>query len=218
MILGEAGQGLSSKKFSYLNLVDTGEPEHNWEKYYKLKPGDVFVEAGAFWGRYGKVASPKVGASGKVVLIEGSPDNQQTIEDLINRDNLSNVTLVRAAVANQCCRAYYLSDGNPAGHRLAKDVDFELYQKNRIVPVEVVTLDKRLPQHVDHVDLLACDIEGAEVSLVKGAKTLLSQNKIFNVALAAYHAAANAKQIIEILRGVGFKDLVYEDGIVYGHI
>jgi FkbM family methyltransferase len=218
MILGEAGQGLSFKKFSYLGLVDTGEFEHNWEKYYNLKPGDVFVEVGAFWGRYGKVASPKVGVSGKVVLIEGSPDNQQTIEDLIARDNLSNVTLVSAIVSSQCGKAFYLSDGNPAGHRIAKTADFKLYPKNKIAPAETVTLDKLLPQLVDHVDLLACDIEGAEVQLVKGAKNLLRKGKIYNVALAAYHAAPNGKQIMDILRDVGFKDLVYEEGIVYGHI
>jgi hypothetical protein len=32
-------------------------PEHQWEGKYRLREGDVFVEAGAFWGRYGLIAS-----------------------------------------------------------------------------------------------------------------------------------------------------------------
>lgn len=201
---------------SYIDLVDTDKPEHNWEGHYLLKEGDVFVEAGAFWGRYGKIASRKVGSSGKVILIEASPENQRTIEALIKRDNLTNMTLVKAAVWGSKGTSNFVTWGNPAGHRLAVGSDSISYPSN-ITQVELVTLDETLPSLVDHVDLLGCDIEGAELEMVKGAKTLLEKGFIRNVAIGAYHDPGKPEQIIEILRGHGFKALKYEDGLVYGH-
>lgn len=202
---------------SHIDIVDTGTPEHNFEGHYLLKPGDVYVEAGAFWGRYGKIASRKVGSSGKVILIEASPENQRTIEALIKRDNLTNVTLVKAAVWNSKGTSNFVTYGNPAGHRLAVGSDPISYPSN-ITQVELVTLDEILPTLVDHVDLLGCDVEGAELEMVKGAKTLLETGFIRNVALGAYHDPNKPEQIMEILRGHGFKALKYEEGLVYGHV
>lgn len=200
---------------SYIGLVDTGRPEHNWEGHYTLKEGDIFVEGGAFWGRYGKIASKKVGASGRVILIEASPDNQRTIEDLIKRDNLSNVTLVKAAVWSSKGKTNFVTWGNPAGHRIAVGDEFS----SNIAEVELVTLDDLLPSlGIDVVDLLACDIENAEIEMVKGASSLLSLRKIRNVALGAYHSPGNPEAIIKILSLEGFKALRYEEGIVYGHL
>ena len=144
---------------SYIGLVDSGTPEHNWEGHYILKEGDVFVEAGAFWGRYGKIASRRVGSSGRVILIEASPENQRTIEDLIKRDNMTNVTLVKAAVWSSKGYSKFITYGNPAGHRLASEGDAQNFSSN-ISQVEMVTLDELLPGlGVDILDLLACDIE-----------------------------------------------------------
>ena len=54
-----------------LDMVLSGGPEHDWERYYKLKPGNVFVEVGPFVGRYAMIGSRK-GCSW-VILIEPSP-------------------------------------------------------------------------------------------------------------------------------------------------
>lgn len=173
---------------NYIDLVDTAAPEHNYEGHYLLKPGDVFVEAGAFWGRYGRIASKKVGPTGRVILIEASPENYCTIEALIARDGLDNVTLVKKAVWSVHGKGQIVTYGNPSGHRLAIESDRISYPSS-IVDCEYDTLDGILiGLHIDHVNLLGCDIEGAEVDMVKGASTLLECGAIRNVALAAYHS------------------------------
>ena len=203
---------------SYIDLVDTQKPEHNWEGHYLLKEGDVFVEAGAFWGRYGRIASKKVGPQGRVVLIEASPENQNTIEALIKRDDLTNVTLVKGAVWSSKGTSNFITWGNPAGHRLAKEDDSKNYPSN-VSQVELLTLDDIITNlGIDVVNLLSCDVEGAEVEMVKGANGLFRLGKIRNVALAAYHAPGNPEKIMEILGIKGFKALKYEEGIVYGHV
>lgn len=201
----------------HIELVDTGTPEHNWEGHYLLKEGNVFVEAGAFWGRYGRIASRKVGPNGRVILIEASPENQRTIEALIRRDGLGNVTLVKGAVWSSKGRSSFVTYGNPAGHRLGVEADSTNFPSN-VIEVDLVTLDDLLPSlGVSEVTLLSCDVEGAEIEMVKGAEKLLSTGKIKNVALAAYHAPGNSESIMEILWAKGFKALRYEEGIVYGH-
>lgn len=204
---------------SHIDLVDTGTPEHNWEGHYLLKPGDVYVEAGAFWGRYGRIASRKVGSTGRVILIEASPENYRTIEALVKRDGLDNVTVVKKAVWSLRGRGQFVTYGNPSGHRMALESDRINYPSS-IVECEYDTLDNILAGlEVQHVSLLACDVEGAEVEMVKGVDTYLTYGRIRNVALAAYHSPMeNPGKIMDILKIKGFRGVVYEEGIVYGHV
>lgn len=209
---------MSSEGINHLDLVDTGTPEHNWEGHYLLKPGNTYVEAGAFWGRYGRIASSKVGPTGRVILIEASPENYRTLEALIKRDGLDNVTVVKKAVWGSRGSGQFVTYGNPSGHRLAIESDRANYQSN-IVDCEYDTLDNILAGlGIQHVSLLACDVEGAEVEMVKGADTYLTYGRIHNVALAAYHTQGNPEGIMESLKSKGFKGLKYEEGIVYGHV
>jgi FkbM family methyltransferase len=198
--------------------------EHNWELHYDLKEGDIYVEAGAFWGRYGREALPKVGESGRLILIEPSPENFRALELWVERDNLKNVTLVNKAVSDRKGTLPFVAWGNPAGHRFAfpSDITHPEYGEY-IVEVEVDTLDSIFEElEIDHVDLLSCDVEDAEIDLVNGCKGYLSKHRVRNVALGAYHAdhmpITNPDKIIPILKAWGYKDLIYEEGIVFGHV
>ena len=201
--------------------------EHNWELHYDLKAGNIYVEAGAFWGRYGREALPKVGESGRLILIEPSPENFRTLELWVVRDDLKNVTLVNKAISDTKGSLPYTTYGNPAGHRFASSAHIMHPEHGEfVINVEVDTLDNILEElGIDYVDLLSCDVENAEVPLVKGCKKFLSQQRIRNVALGAYHTnhlkdstLRNPNIIIPILEAWGYKDLVYEEGIVFGHV
>lgn len=196
-----------------LAKIRSGTPEHNWEKWYDLKPGDVYVEAGAFWGRYGRIASLKVGATGKVILIEPSPENIDLIQTLIAAENLSNVTLIQKAIWSSKGTQTFSVEGNPASHKLT------LPGAKQTINVETDTIDNILRDlGITKVDLLACDIEGAEVELVKGAEENLGKKSIVHVALGAYHHQYNPSAIMGLLGAKGYRDLKYEEGIVFGHI
>ena len=207
-------------------LFVSGYPEHQWEGKYKLKEGDVFVEAGAFWGRYGLIASHRVGSTGRVILIEGNPENCNVIRQVVSVYGLTNVELVEGIVWSKTERTTFCIEGNPAGSRKATSSDRTNYPFS-IIEVRAYALDDLLlSMEVDFVDLLACDIEGAEVEMVKGASTYFSRKRIRNVALAAYHVDPTySEEIVEILKGYGYKDVYYTNkflphygGLVYGHI
>lgn len=52
---------MSDKERALIRGVDWSKVEHIWEYEYELREGDIFLEGGAFMGRYIKRASKKVG-------------------------------------------------------------------------------------------------------------------------------------------------------------
>ena len=199
----------------YFDLIDSGQPEHNWEKYYTLKQGDTFVEGGAFWGRYAKIASQKVGMQGRVIAIEPSPVNVATLEKLIEKGELKNVSLVRKALWNKRGTKRFCVDGNPAGHKLTASGE-------KVIDVEVDTIDNILEElGIKVVNLLAADVEGAEAEMLRGAERSLTSKNIENLAIAAYHLGSHHQvqtEIIDFLTRKGYRDVKYEEGVVFGHV
>jgi len=199
-----------------------GAIEHAWEKYYTLKPGDVFVEAGPFWGRYAFPAQNQ-GCS-KIILIEPSPVNVATIQNLINAKLLDKdkIILVLRAISDKKQTVTFYNRGNSAGHGLippeTRGLTVSADDKNEIL-IEADNLDNILDKlGIDHVDLLASDCEDAEINLIKGAAKYLNEKRILNVAIATYHAAGNHEAVTSMLEERGFKGLKCEDGVTYGHL
>jgi len=171
------------------------------------------VEAGAFWCRYGRIASRKVGDTGRVILIEPSPSNIEVVEKVVRDEDLANISLIKKAVWSDKGKKKFCKWGNPAGHRLAVPSDED------VIEVDADTIDNILAElNVSHVSLLAADVEGAEVELVKSAESYLEDKKILNIAIAAYHNPLNPKEITNYLTSKGYRDVKYEDGVVFAHV
>ncbi|GAH88791.1 unnamed protein product, partial [marine sediment metagenome] len=142
-----------------------GGHEHQWGRYYRLKLGDVFVEAGAYLCRYGRIASKRVGPEGRVILIEPSPPNIWWIKKVVKDMKLTNVTLLEKAVWNERTQIEFRIDGVPTGNRIVKT---GYPQTAEIVKVEADTVDNILDDlGLDHVDLFAADVENAEIEMVQ---------------------------------------------------
>jgi len=227
-------QDLSSEKFKFeewskgqmIELFESAGWEHPWELCYDLKAGDTYVEAGAFWGRYGKMVSNRVGSSGRVILIEPDPQSCKVIETIVEHYGLDNVTIIQKAVGNFKGTVPYVVFGNPAGHKIAdpSHIVHPVYSEY-ITEVEIDMLDNILKDlEVDRVDLLSCDVEGSEMDLVLGAKHYFSNHLIKHLALGAYHAdhlpqgETFPDRIIPVLTEMGYVDLHYRMGIIFGHI
>jgi hypothetical protein len=86
---------------------------------------------------------------------------------------------------------------------------------DKIVVVEIDTLPNILNGlNVSKVQLFACDIEGQEVEVVKQ----LDPKVELHLALACYHLGSEErvqKEIIDVLKAKGYKDIVYEEGLVF---
>lgn len=197
-----------------ISIVKSDKPDHEFEKYYNLKEGDVYLEAGAFYGRQAMIASKK-GCS-KIILIEPSPINIATIENLIKLGEIKNAILVKKAVSNERKVVRFNVSGPSCGHSL-----YHIGDNTNAVNVEMDTIDNILTElGIEYVDLFACDVEGTEIDMVTGTDKYFTEKRIKNIALGAYHHPSFPPKILEMLTNKCYKDLIYDDhgGVVYGHI
>jgi len=189
-----------------------GPAEHDYEKHYLLKSGDIYVEAGAYIGRSGFLAQAQ-GAT--PILIEASPEHVETIKRNMRIRGLVAI-LVAKALWGEKCEGHFTTNGG-SGNRLIQDPNPHTYHDwpKESVSVDVDTLPNILKTlKIKYVNLFACDIEGAEVEVVKTLDPAVE----LNVAIASYHLGsydAVQKQIISVLGGKGYFNIVYEDGIVF---
>ena len=207
-----------------IQLIDSGDVQHNWEKHYQLKEGDIFVEGGAFWGRYVRKASKKVGSTGQVIAIEPSPENIRILKVLTEAEALENVTIVEKALWSEPGKEQFFIQENPASHQLKR---LPLVKTGEMPPeeaeyveVELDTIENiLLGLGIDHVNLLSADIEGAGLAMLKGCGKYLDEKRIRNFAVAVYHMPrAKQEEFISILRNKDYEASLEDEGIVYAHL
>lgn len=157
-------------------VLGTYEPHvlQSLQKY--LKKGDCCMDLGANLGYFTSVMAHLVGERGDVIAFEPLPNNVQVLEENIAREGLTNVKIEPKAVGGSHGAAALLIQG---------DTDFtgtaSLHQvydwggERTTISVPVVTLDCYLQDLRKIPSLLKIDVEGAELQVLRGAKTLLSR-------------------------------------------
>lgn len=139
-----------------------------------LSPGDVFIDAGANIGIYTVLASRLVGSAGLVICIEMMPDTADRLELHIRMNGLQNVKVFRRAlsdVSGQMVRAS-VQEGKYGQATIA--ADSERFGLGRAIDVETITLDD-VTRDIDRIRLMKIDVEGAELTALRGAAQLLQK-------------------------------------------
>ena len=184
-----------------------------YEQVWKLKPGDVVLDIGAYVGMFAVKASRIVGEEGRVIAIEPSPENYELLR--YNCRGLSHVTLVKKAImAENGIGKLYYSKSAAANSLITK--------WKKYIEVETITLDDLVAElKLDRIDLIKIDAEGAELDVLKGAQKVLARGT--RLVIAAYHTAPNGEteifQVVKTLRkanydgicNVGLRSYVYAE-------
>lgn len=137
--------------------------------------GDVAFDVGANVGLLAVPLALAVGPGGRVIAIEPLPANVARLERNLRRNGLDNVTVVGAAASD--------ADGEIALH-VAADPAFssiEAVTKYRVAGMLTVPC-RRLDSLWDElgrprVALVKIDVEGAELSVIDGARELLRSSR-----------------------------------------
>jgi FkbM family methyltransferase len=145
----------------------------------RLEKDMVFIDIGAHVGQYTLLAATKVGSSGHVYAFEPHPLNFEMLSRNVALNQFRNVTLYNMAVADQDGKSYlYINTvashrKNTGTHSLCRQQNWADYSK---VEVNVSQLDHML-RHVERVDVLKIDVEGAELLVLQGGEEIISKFK-----------------------------------------
>jgi FkbM family methyltransferase len=142
-----------------------------------LPPGGTFVDVGAHIGYYSLKAARQVGSAGSVVAIEPNP---ATLANLRTNIGLSHASQIRvAAVACSDRRTQLQLFLSPRGNTGMASLSQENASRfgapaHTSVTVDAMPLDEILGSlALSRVDVIKMDIEGAELTALKGARDTL---------------------------------------------
>ena len=173
--------------------------EEVYEQVWRPREGDTIIDIGAYVGMFTVKAASLVGATGKVIAIEPSPENYDLLAR--NCEDLHNVTLVKKAImaTNGMGRLYY-SKSAAANSLVTRWKEY--------VEVQTITLDDLVEElGLDKVDIIKVDAEGAEIDVLKGARKVLAKGT--RLVIAAYHTAPNGKaeiaQVVTALHAADYR-------------
>jgi len=136
-----------------------------------LTPGMRVLDVGAHAGFYTLNASKLVGPSGRVMSFEPSPRERERLRTHVRLNRCANVTIEAVALGEASDEGeLFVFDGRTTGCN-----SFHLASSDgaRRVTVPIRTLDEYVASGViDRVDFVKMDIEGAELSALRGAERL----------------------------------------------
>ncbi len=182
-----------------------------YQKYYKIRKGDIIVDVGAHIGTFAVRAATIVGQEGSVVAIEPEPDNLIFLRKNVQANKLHNVVIVPKAIWSSKDKLKFFIAERTGRHGLINDKDQD---PNKFIEVEVDTLDNILKDvGISKIDFIKMDIEGAEIEAYQGMKETLKNNNV-KLAIAAYHTHEGWQTIAGWLSGDEFEAYVRE-GYVY---
>lgn len=159
-----------------------------------VKPGTVFFDIGANVGFYTLLASTLVGDEGKVFAFEPFPKCINLLKKHLKMNAVQNVTLFETAVSDRIGKASFQEGPSDSMGHLSE---------TGTVAVEMVSLDDLffkgvlpLPQY------MKIDVEGAEFSVLQGAKHLLTAGS--PTLFLATHGSEVHSQCLSFLRSLNY--------------
>lgn len=152
-----------------------------YEKFYSIKNDDTIIDAGAFHGILSLVYSKK-SAKGIVYSFEPDSKNLKRLEEnLILNNKPENIAVLPFGLWSKSGEIVFFEDGSVASS--------SFYQAEHSIEkkINVISLDDFIfKNNISKVDFIKMDVEGAELSILEGAKRVLTEFQP-NLSIATYH-------------------------------
>lgn len=174
-----------------------------------IKPGMRVVDIGAHLGYESLLASVLAGKAGRVVSFEPQP--QIVAWTARNLDRFCQCRIVASAVGDFCGDIEFLEMDVL---RSAFSGVSEMIAGGRRTRVPVTTLTVALQDQERPVDFLKCDVEGGEMSVLRGAEDILSHDQPLLVLEAEMPQAGSSRprvrEFAEFLRPFGYTGFMFD--------
>jgi FkbM family methyltransferase len=137
-----------------------------------LEQGMVYIDCGANIGVYSITAAQRVGSEGAVYSFEPQPDIFHRLLANVHLNQLNNVHAYRLAVGDKAgaVELVQLRD-HVASYVRSLEVDTSPTER-----CSCTTLDAFFAEHpIERADVLKIDVEGYELKVLRGARTMISR-------------------------------------------
>jgi len=175
-------------------LYPIAEDFNYYQHFYKTKPDDIVVDAGANLGHISIFLSKQVGEKGKVYCFEPDKFNVERLNKnrKLNTDLPDNIIIEDLLLWNE----NILVDFEEAGTVGSSAVWFS--GDANVIKKQAVTLDSwAKDRNLEKLDFIKMDIEGAEIEALEGAVAIIKQFSP-NFAIASYHIVNGAPTYIKV--------------------
>jgi FkbM family methyltransferase len=176
-----------------------------------LRPGMTVLDIGAHHGLYTLLASKLVGVRGKVVAFEPSPRERKRLRRHVWLNLCLNTKVEPYAVGSTASQAELFVVENKAEDWCNSLRPPVIHGTAKAIKVDVLSLDDYLGgATLPSVDFIKLDVEGAELSVLKGAQKLLqaARRPVFMIEAEDTRTKPwgyRASEIVSVLEAVGYE-------------
>jgi FkbM family methyltransferase len=167
--------------------------QYRLEGIVEPRSGDVVLDCGAYRGETALWLARRAGKSGRVVTFEPSSQNAEGLRRNLAANQsveMAPITLLEAAVSSSAGLLHFNGHGENGSC-----LDAEATESVPAVTIDGVVED----QHLDRVDFIKMDIEGAEVDALRGAVNTLTRFAP-RLAISVYHRPHDLPDIAMLIR------------------
>jgi FkbM family methyltransferase len=166
----------------------------------QILPGHTVVDIGANKGAYTYWLSKATGTTGRVVAFEPQPRLANHLHELRHDFRLANVEIVNAALSETPGVGQLLQ---PAANPLGGATLAPLEGSVASLEVRLETLDRFFGDCAGAtVGFIKCDVEGHELSVLRGGESLLRRDR---PALLLEWAPTRSTELFDYLVGLGYR-------------
>ncbi|MEM1126792.1 MAG: FkbM family methyltransferase [Bacteroidota bacterium] len=139
-----------------------------------VRPGMTVLDIGAHIGEFTIVAGHLVGADGRVIAFEPNAALVEVVRDNVRLNGLAHVHVEPVALADTDGDVVLEVHSEPSISALLEE-GMEQRPRTMTARVSAITLDAYCSAHQVTPHLIKIDVEGAELSVLRGARRLLEQ-------------------------------------------
>lgn len=194
-----------------LSFSINGIWEETLTEYVKneIQPNDIVLDIGANIGYFTLIFANLVGKNGKVYAFEPEPKNFSLLTKNVRTNGYNNVILENIALSDENkIIKLYLSKGNMGQHRIYPSK----YTRKDFVSIKANTLDNYFKNDPNskRVSFIKMDVEGSEMGVLNGMKSLLDENRKITIAIefvptCIREFGANPKDLLNFLAERNFE-------------